>query len=345
MKRRNIMILVLAAALTVCLLAGCSADALMGTGKALGNLRYATADKGGDTHVEDATRTVGGFVERYETLLDWDKWAADGGKRYIDTEGQEKVEGQLNIKSDLESRKKYNDLLTELATNIIAAKESSSSDAALKAALNTLYKDYDGVKQTYKGKAIDWNNHTGMRQVINVVPTVSAVIGMVLPPGSEAITKLYAYSSPFPIQGSELCFIVSEVYQTVSTKMTSFLFDFITFVTQPSGGGGSKVKLEDFKYILDNISASVGDRKDVTVGDKITMCMLEDIINLTLDGLIRYANTHTEGSGADRFKDLNAEWVLANCSDSIDRIYAELEVIGYIYDCNIDLAGLAGKLL
>lgn len=349
MKRTGTIVSVIAAAVLVCILAGCSADALMETGKNLGSLRYATADNGGDEIMKDAVKSVDGFIERYESLLDWDKWAAGDGKRYINDKGEEKVDGELTLRKDIDAWTEFSKLMEELTDNILAAKDTSSSDKELKAALNTLYKDYDGKTKKYKGHAVDWYSHRSMRQVINVVTTVSSITGVVLPTGSDTIEKLYAYDSPFPVQGSEICFIASEALYTLLPKMGSYLMDFIQKVTtKPSGGGGegggSSFNISDYKYILDNMSASVGNRKDATVGDKIVMCMVMDIVRMTVDGLTKYADTHP-GSGAERFDDLNAEWILGNCCGSLDRIYAELEVIGYIYDCNIDLAGIAGKLL
>ena len=341
--KKNRIVSALVLAIVVCILAGCSADALMGAGKTLGNLGNAGTGYGGNGHVAKATETVEGFIEKYESLLDWDRWKAEGGKETV-VDGKETVEGQLYIKSDEQSRKEYNDLISSLKDRIIAARESRASDETLKTALNTLYKDYDGVKKPYKGKTIEWLNHKDMKSVINVVPIISAIMGMVLPPGSEALEKIYKYDSPFPIQGSEMCLLVSDVYQQVLTKMTGFLFDLMQAISKPSGGGGKPFPVSDLKYIIDNMSASVGDRKDVTVGDKIAMVMIVDIVDMACNALVKYAETHP-GSGADRFKDLNAEWILGNCGTELDRIYSELEVIGYIYDTNIDAGGIAGILL
>ena len=340
--RKNRIVVALLLAAVLCILAGCSADALMGTGKTMGKLSSAGTGHGGDRYVDEATSSVESFIERYESLLDWDRWAQEGGKRSVSPEGKETVEGQLFLKSDEQTRNDFNALLGELIEKIIAAKESSASDESLKAALNTLYKDYDGVKKPYKGKAVEWYSHKGMKEVINVVPIISGIISMVVPSGSDAIEKLYAYDSPFPIQGSEMCFLISDAYQIFMMKMLPFLSDLIQVFTKPSSGGNLPVS--NLKYMLDNMASSVGDRKDVTVGDKIVMCMVVDIVDMTLNGIVKYADEHT-GSGAERFDDLNTEWILANCGSELDRIYSELEVIGYIYDTNIDVGAITGMML
>ena len=344
MKRTRTIVSVIAAAVLVCILAGCSADALMETGKNLGSLRYATADHNGDGIMKEAVETVDSFIERYESLQDWNKWAEEGGKRYINDQGEEQIDGQLMFRRDIDAVTEFSKLMAELTDDILAAKNTSSSDKDLKAALNTPYKDYDGTKKTFKGHAVEWNSHKGLKQVINVVPIVSSVMMMTGITGNEAtIQKIYAIEAPFPIMGSEICFIATEAIYTIMPKMGNFMMDFIEKVKQPSEGGSS-FNISDYKYIIDNIAAAVGSRKDATVGDKIVMCMVFDILNMTVDGLKKYADSHP-GSGAARFDDLNAQWILGNLSESLDRVYAELEVIGYIYDCNIDLAGIAGKLL
>ena len=339
--KKHRMVLAVALIAAVCLLAGCSADQLMGTGKTLGQLGNAGTGYGGEKHVADATETVEGFIEKYESLIDWDRWKAEGGSESI-VDGKETVQGQMYIKSDEQSRKEYRDLIDRLVQHITAARESRASDESLKAALNTLYKDYDGVKKPYKGVTTEWMSHKGMKQVINVVPIISAIMGMVIPPGSEVIEKVYQYDSPFPVQGTEMCLLVSDVYQLVLTKMTGFLFDFIQFVSKPSTG--KPFPVSDLKYMLDNMAASVGDRKDVTVGDKIAMCMIIDIVDMAGNALVKYAESHP-GSGAERFDKLNAEWILGACGAELDRIYTELEVVGYIYDTNIDAAAITGIML
>ena len=56
--------------------------------------------------------------------------------------------------------------MRNVVDKILAAKGSSASDAKIRAALDTLYKDYDGVKKPYKGKTIDWSGHKAMKELI-----------------------------------------------------------------------------------------------------------------------------------------------------------------------------------
>ena len=61
--KKHRMVLAVALIAAVCLLAGCSADQLMGTGKTLGQLGNAGTGYGGDKYVSRAAESVNGFIE------------------------------------------------------------------------------------------------------------------------------------------------------------------------------------------------------------------------------------------------------------------------------------------
>ncbi|MBQ2049199.1 MAG: hypothetical protein II493_02165, partial [Spirochaetales bacterium] len=75
------------------------------------------------------------------------------------------------------------------------------------------------------------------------------------------------------------------------------------------------------------------------------MFMIYDIVDTTCNTLAKYVDQHKEETPETKFDSLNAEWILGNCSVEMDRIFSELQVIGYIYDTNIDVAGISGMLL
>ncbi|MBO4279152.1 MAG: hypothetical protein J5891_05010 [Spirochaetales bacterium] len=344
MKKHRI---VLAVALTAValMLAGCSADQLMGTGKALGQLSDAGTGHGGDKYVSQAAESVNGFIETYESLIDWEKWEKDDGTRTV-TEGKELVSGELVMKTDEATKLAYVAMRDKMITSIIKASETRSSDASLRAALNTSFRDYDGVKKPYKSKTVDWFGYKGFREVVNGNTWSAAIISMVVPVGAE-IEKIYSYSMPFFVQGSDVSMLLRTTMQTVLEKV--FKYDFSSLIAVVNkikkGGGESKFKVEELKYILDNIVKNVGDRKDPTVGDKVAMFMIYDIVDTTCNTLVKYVDQHEEETPETKFDSLNAEWILGNCSVEMDRIFTELQVIGYIYDTNIDVAGISGMLL
>lgn len=345
MKKHRI-VLAVALAAAALMLAGCNADQLMGTGKALGQLSDAGAGHGGDKYVSQAADSVNGFIETYESLIDWEKWEKNGGTREITEEGREVVTGELVMKSDEATKLAYVAMRNKLISSIIKASETRSSDAALRAALNTSFRDYDGVKKPYKSKTVDWFGYKGFREVVNGNTWSAAIISMVVPVGAE-IEKIYSYSMPFFVQGSDVSMLLRTTMQTVLEKV--FKYDFSSLIAVVNkikkGGGESKFKVEELKYILDNIVKNVGDRKDPTVGDKIAMFMIYDIVDTTCNTLAKYVDQHKEETPETKFDSLNAEWILGNCSVEMDRIFSELQVIGYIYDTNIDVAGISGMLL
>ena len=330
--------------LALCLFAGCSAETLMSAGEKLGSLSSTGFGKGGEKYVDAATASVEGFIEGYETLIDWDGW---DGSRTVDPEGQEHISGMIKIKD--ENREKYSALLWNTVKNILDAKASSASDTALRAALNTPYKDYDGVKKPYSAKAIGWYGYKDMKSVINGVTLGAGLLSMVIPAGYD-ITKVYAYNVPMPVQGLEMDLLIVKASESVMKdvfKSDIFtLFQFITKIKEESGGGEeSKIKLQDLAYIPERIANYVGDRTEPSVGDKIAICLLYDVIDTGTKALVKYVDTHPEEKGSDKFDDLDINWILSNCGENLDRAISDIEAIAYIYDFNLDVAGLVGKVL
>ena len=335
MKRRNIMILVLAAALTVCLLAGCSADALMGTGKALGNLRYATADKGGDDLVNTAAQAVAGFVEEYESYIDF----ADA-TRTVDESGKETIDGTIQV-YPAENMTKIASMLDNLTAAIIKAKESSSDDKVLRAELDTPYSDYDGEKRSYKGQMIEWYGYKSLQGVANSSSAVGMLMNMALGFGAN-LTPILSFELPLPIQTGEVLLPLTGVASKVLAHLNFFN------KIKEGGGGSGKIDVKDFQYILDGIKKYVGDRTYETVGDKIAWCMVFELADSFFNVLNRYLQAYPDEKDKDgrpTYESLNAQFILGRCETELDRVMSCLEVLGYIYDFNIDAAGLAGKLL
>ena len=334
MKKTNMILPVLVAALVLCFLAGCSADALMDTGKALGNLGHATIDKGGDELVNTAVQAVAGFIEEYESYIDYKDVT-----RTVDESGKETIEGSLQVYPS-ENMEKITSMVDNLTATIIRAKESSSDDSALRAELDTPYSDYNGVKRSYKGQTIDWYCYKNLQGVANSSSTVGMLINMAAGFGAN-LTPILSFEIPLPIQVGEVLVPLTGV----APKMMAHL-NFFKKIGE--GGGSGKIKVDDFKYILDGMKKYVGGRTYETVGDKIAWCMVFELADSFANVLNRYLKAYPDEKDKDgipTYESLNAQFILGKCETELDRVMSCLEVLGYIYDFNIDAAGLAGKLL
>ena len=333
MKRKRMIISVLAGVLAVCLLAGCSADALMGTGKALGNLGHATLDNGGDVLVDDAVKAVAGFIEEYESYIDF-----SGAVRSVDETGKETIEGMIQVYPE-ENMAKISSMVDSLCSAILRARETSSSDEDLRAELDTPYPDYDGVKRSYTGKTASWNSYTVVGDLVDSSSTVAMLISIAAGMGND-LSGAMAVNLPLPIQTSELFVPLT----AVAPRMMSH----IAFFQKIGKSEGGKITADDFKYIQESIAEHVGDRKYETVGDKIAWCMVLDIANSFVDVLDRYLKAYPDEkdeNGKPSYESLNAQFILGKCGKELDKAMSCLEVIGYIYGFNVDAAGLVGKLL
>ena len=334
MKKMRMIVPVIAGALAICLLAGCSADALMGAGKALGNLGHATLDNGGDALVDEAAGAVAGFIEEYESYIDF-----SAASRSVDETGKETIDGSVMLSSE-ENMAKISAMVDSLTTVILRSRETSSSDKALRAELDTPYSDYDGVKRTYKGNTIEWNSYANVGNLIDSSTVVAMLVSMVAGMGRD-LTGVTAVNLPLPIQTSEILIPLT----AVAPKMMAHL---AFFQKIGKGEGGGKITAEDFKYIQEGIAAYVGDRNYETVGDKIAWCMVLDIANTFTEVLDKYLAAYPDEkdeNGQPSYESLNAQFLLGKCEAELDKAMSCLEVLGYIYDFNIDVAGLAGKLL
>ncbi|MBP5162056.1 MAG: hypothetical protein ILP16_03670 [Spirochaetales bacterium] len=319
----------------LCLFVGCSADALMRTGKTLGKLGSAGFGNAGDEHVAFAVDSVKGFVERYEDTLDW-----SAVHRTVDPEGKEHFDdfAFLKFKGGSEGIPSFSNLMSETISAIIKAKETGASDSELRAALDARYEGYADEWFAYKvlGPALD---ASGIGVLLAVLPGASA----------DAVKNV---SMPFITNSGEYQVIINRAINDIAMTHLSDVMSLVTFYRNGGSGGGggggeSKFKIEDLKYIPERMNEYVGDRTYVTVGDKITACMAIDIVNTVYDVFLRFITEFPcdpDGQGKN-FENLNAEWVLGKCGTELDRVMADLEALGYIYDFNLDVAGLAGKIL
>ena len=338
MKRTIFGLAAIVVAVAVLMLAGCSAESLMNAGDRLGKLSSAGFGTGGDAYVTKATATINGFIENYEDNILWDGSCT----RTVDQEtGAETINGDL--KRIANSDKAMNELLADVINCVQKARESKAADAELRKALDTLYKDYDGQKQSYKGQTIEWYGHVNVKDIIDSVH--HSIVNMIAQVAAGLdLTQYYAINLPFPVQGSDLSTLLSYVRDNILT-IASHAYALANKIKRGGGGGESKFDIKQLKYIPDSIEKYVNGRKDVTVGDKIAFCFLYDIVQTAIKVLDRYVEEHPDESDDTMFDSLTADWILGSCGAEVDKLMAELEVVSYIYDFNLDVAGLVGKIL
>ncbi|MBQ7281902.1 MAG: hypothetical protein IJR16_03915 [Spirochaetales bacterium] len=317
------------AVLALCLFAGCSADALMSTGKTLGKLGSAGFGTVGDEHVAGAASTVKGFVERYEDTLDW-----SNVHRTVDpATGKEHFDDFifLQFKTGAEGIPAFTSLLSETVSSIIKAKQSGASDGALRAALDA----------RYDGNAKEWYSYRTLGPALDA-SGVGALLAMVPGASADAIKNV---KMPFLTNSGEYQILINRAINDIAMSHMADVMSLVAYIKTSGGGGESKFKFQDLKYIPDRIDAYVKDRDYVTVGDKITSCMVLDLVNAAYDIFLRFIAEFPCDPEGKNFENLKAEWILGKCGAELDRVMADLEALAYIYDFNLDVAGLVGKIL
>ena len=323
-------IIVICSVLVLALVAGCSADSIMSTGKAMGKIGNATIGGVGDKLADKATASVEGFIEKLEALL-----AFDGVERTGEG-ADEKISGLVSLAGGGFSDE-YSKLMKDTVDSLLAANDSSSSDSRIRAALNTPYKDYDGVKKPYKGKTYDWSGHKAMKELINCSAIPTNMISMV--PGFD-VTKLYVYNVPFPFHESD---IIALITRAANTAISNFAL--VKKIMNGGGGGQSKFNISQLKYIPESIEAYVGNRIDPSVGDKLAFYIVYDLVDTTSLVLKKYREAYPSEESGKEYDNFTADWLLKNCGTELDRVMADLSAIGYIYDFGVDVSGIVASLI
>ena len=328
MSRFKLGIVAAIVVVALCLFVGCSADALMKTGKTLGKLSSAGFGTVGDEHVASAAAYVRDFVDDYEGTLDW-----SAVNRTVDEEGKEHFSdfAFLKFKTGPEGIPAFTNLMNQTVAEIIKAKESGASDDTLRAALDA----------RYEGVSKDWTAYRVLGPALNA-SGIGTVLSLI--PGSST-DSIKNVKLPFPTNSGEYQIILNRALNDIAMNHLQDVLSMVTYFKGKSPGGESKFKIGELKYIPERISSYVGDRKYVTVGDKIAACMVIDIFNAAYDVYLRFLAEFPYDPDGKNYDNLKAEWILGKCGAELDRIMADLEVLSYIYDFNLDVAGLGGKIL
>ena len=320
----------IAALVTVCialLFVSCDAESIMNTGSTLGILSSAGLGNAGDKVVKAAADTTVSFVQQYEQCIDWSTYQAGTAEEPVAGSLAWKLGGNVGAKN----------LLTNLADKILSAAGTSSSDREVRQALA---KRYDGM-------TCDWPAYTVTGELIDSWPVLSGIVGalpafgLVLPP--ETMEKVRAYVLPFPIQPFDLSLLMNKLLEIAATNIP--LIQHLSGGGSGGGGGegggegGSSFDASALLAIPENIKKAVNGRTYQTVGDKIAACLVYDIVDELNVSLGRFNAAFPDDDDSD-FAHLKAEWFLANCQKSIDRILCDLNLLAYIYDFHLDSASI-----
>ena len=319
------------------ILVGCNADQLVSTGRALGNLRNAGAGHGGDAAVRSASESVAGFVEEIETCV------SILAIRMVRESGQEAILGNVTFCPSEELEQKRDYLIRSTAENLVKASESASSDSGLRELLDTPYRDYDGVKKSYRSKTIEWRSYRNLADFYKVSDIFSALFQILFGTAVD-VRWISSHTLPFPAQVSDVLLVMNKVLDM--TKHSPILM-MLLYGGGRAVGEGNGISL-DLGFITRGMAAYVGDRKEPTVGDKIAVCLFYDMMNRIIESLDLYVQLHPEEKddmGMCTYISLTPAWILEYCSDNLDGIMTDLEALAYIYSFAMDTSGLVEGLM
>ena len=321
------MVVVFTLILLVALLAGCSAEALQKSSGNMEKLGKAGLGTAGESVVNEAVELLNGFIEKYEACFQWNSpnYNNDG-----------KADMSIFLTGEVNGEKELEKLSASVVKAILKAAETGASDKAMREALSMKYPETG--KAYHPQYYVTYGNFGEVLNGSVIGVTVLAALPMFLSDplaGQALIAKVQAYDVPIPLAAYD---IVPMLGKTMNMALAHM--NLITYINNKEQEA-SPFDVSTLAYIPEGIAANTGDRTYQTVGDKVTMGLLYDIVILFDELITDYENKNTVESTVDYSK-LSFEWVLKNCSDQIDRAIADLNTISYINGIHIDAAGLIG---
>ena len=318
------------------LFVGCSADDLQKAGSSIGRLDGAGLGNAGNEVVRESSETINSFIENYENCFSW------YDPLFVEEEGTgRKLANGFDVIKDTEENPDDfdgNARITELTRNavglILKTKESKASDKALREALSARY---DG----------DLKEGPVFRKVEDAVTGFNGsdptqLLGYVLQNftenAEERMNQIRQYPIPMPFSTYDMLILMDKGLMLM-LRNTSFFATMLGLNKQDSPEEGKAVSratlnLDSIKYIPANIESSVGDREYQTVGDKLAIAIINDM----MDALGTVCSE-------DNQEALSLDWILKNNGDQIDRVTGDLYAIAYIYDFHIDVAGFLREFM
>lgn len=339
MKIKGIVVCAIALALLV-IAVSCSADALQKTGESMGNIAKAGMGKAGESLVTEAAEEIDGFTAKYEFCLKF-----HDPLYVIDEEtGREKAE-IVSVKTTEYDEYDGNKVLKELAASIVfqigKATETSSSDEAIRAALAKPYKGLTCERPVFRRFGDALEGSTTGSGILGMLAMLATMDGIELPEG--LIDNITNYVVPIPIQAYDTLPILDK-----ALGLAAHVYSLIQFNKehpQPEPSSGSSFDWSVLLSIPESIAANCGDRTYQTVGDKFSIALLYDIMDAALEVFVSYRDTHVDQESNVDYSEFGFKWILANCSDLINRVVADLNAIGYINGTHIDAAGIIGSYI
>ena len=350
MNRRGI-VLIAAAFVVLAVMVGCSADALMQTSEKMENMGKAGMGKAGEAVVEEAVTETDGFVVKNESYLKYYNPLYDivvDEETGLQKEKANIVTVKTTADDEFDGEQALRDLCASFVTKIGKATETSASDKAL---LDALAKPYPETGVTYGrpifrkfGDALA-GSETGSG-ILSMLLMLATMDGIELPP--NLVNDITNYVVPIPIQAYDTLPILNKTMLVASyiLELTQYNKEHPKPTPEP-GPSGATFDFSSLLAIPESIAAHTGDRSYQTIGDKISVALLYDILDAVSGVFAEYKKTHltdpaNQYSEVD-YSEFGFEWIMKNCESYIDRVVADLNAIGYVNGTHVDAASIIGS--
>ena len=334
MSRSKISIFIILIAVAL-ILVGCSADALQNAD--MGRLQNAGLGKAGNRLVDEATASIDGFVESYESCFGWNEepFKEEGGKKlaYINIPvATITAEDPLSF----DGNERITESVSKVVSAILKALETSASDEDIRYAL----------LQPYEGVLVGGDVYRTMGGVVGgivgdeVRDTIEMLVTMFNEEAGAGVDRVLSYSIPIPTYSYDFLILLDKALEIV-TDNVPLVLKLLNFDPLIAEDTGSKALSASYlQYIPDGIESDVGDRDYQTVGDKIAFAIIYDIFDALYEIFRGFNELFSDD--ADAF---TPGWIVKNTADQFDRLISDFTVLGYIYGVHIEYAGFVGDMI
>ena len=267
---RKAIALIATVLIVLAVLVSCSPDALQASGENMGNMRKAGFGTAGEGLVNEAAEIVDGFIKTYENCFIWEEELYADGKA---------KQAAFKSGDDGNGEKDMIKLAASVVKAVQKATEAGASDKALRYALSAEYKGVtlkkpdsdDGTTYWKFGNLLE-NSVLGsnLLMTLKLLPLMDPTIQL----DPAVIDKIKDYDVPIPLQSYDIGPLLMKAGNLAlnNTKL-------ITYIKEHSQEGSS-FDVSSLAYITEGIAANTGNRTYQTVGDKITACLLYDIVDV-----------------------------------------------------------------
>lgn len=329
-------LILVSALIVLAVLVGCNADQIAGFGKSMekiGDMGLGTRNNESMTAAVENVKAYISDTEKYMILCppSGEKYDAyfdfvDGGKEAYVKATDETINILLNAKDSSAVKK-------DLKNALNAKYEGKNTSKAYR----NLYTGLSRESALLGGLLEHLENEDGRQNLIMILTSFLhvKVTGDTLEAVNAVLEKLKVTELPFPLQSSDYTMMVGKLFPQLKS-----VIDLVK--SSSSSSSGKKFNMDALVQFQRDILNSVGQRDYQTVGDKIVVGIVYDVLNtvILIDNGFRADPSYFDPNNPSYDKFFEYVFEKGKGLSYLDHIFNCLDAIAYVYDVKLDISGI-----